>query len=149
MASGGNLVSTALMDSTVMLSYEHMVLVNEFVNQYKQLHINTDKEHIARDVIQENAPPDHNFLSSGHTLEFMKEAVYYSDFTGRSGRSYEDWYDIAHEKVKEILAPRHEDDQEARTLAGRLAAVEARVNEDDVTWREGKDYWWESYIQDI
>ena len=149
MASGGNLVSTGLMDSTVMLSYEHMVLVDELVNQYRQLRINTDAEHIARDVIQENAPPDHNFLSSGHTLEFMTEAVYYSDFTGRSGASQEDWYDIAREKVKDILARGGEDDEESRTIAGRLAAVEARMNEDDVTWREGKDSWWESYIQDI
>jgi hypothetical protein len=39
--------------------------------------------------------------------------------------------------------------EEARTLAGRLASVEARLNEDDVTWREGKDCWWESYIQDV
>ena len=149
MASGGNLVSTGLMDSTVMLSYEHMVLVNELVNQYRQFHVNTDTEHIARDVIQENAPPDHNFLSSGHTLEFMKESVYYSDFTGRSPASQEDWYDIAHEKVKEILAHTHDDDEEVRTLAGRLASVEARLNEDEATWREGKDCWWESYIQDI
>jgi trimethylamine:corrinoid methyltransferase-like protein len=126
-----------------------MVLVDELVNQYKQLHINTDREHIARDVIQEQAPPDHDFLSCKHTVEFMKEAVYYSDFTGRAATSYEDWYDIAHEKVKEILAPKHGDGEESQTVAERLAAVEARVNEDDVTWRKGKDCWWESYIQDI
>ena len=149
MASGGNLVTTALMDSTVMLSYEHMVLVNELVNQYRQLHINADNAHIAGEVIQEQTPPRGDYLSCAHTLEFMKEAVYYSDFTGRAAKSYEDWYDIAHEKVKEILARKREDDEEAQIVAERLAAVEARLNEDDVTWREGKDCWWEFYLQDI
>ena len=142
-------MTAALMDSTVMLSYEHMVLVNELVNQYRQLHINTDSAHIASEVIQEQTPGRGDYLSCAHTLEFMKEAVYYSDFTGRAAKSYEDWYDIAHEKIKKILAPKCEDDDQTQIVAERLAAVEARLNEDGVTWREGKDCWWESYLQDM
>ncbi len=142
-------MTTGLMDSTVMLSYEHMVLVNELVDQYKQIHINTDIEHIARDVIEAQTPPDYDFLSSDHTLRFMKDAVHYSDFAGRTARPDGDWYEIAHEKVKEIFASPPEDDEESRIVDDRLAAVVARVKEDDVSWREGDDCWWESYLQDI
>ena len=149
MASGGNLVSTGLMDSTVMLSFEHLVLVDELASQYTQMHMNTDEAHIAMQEIKEQTPPDYNYLSTYHTMEYMNEAVYYSDFAGRAGDTDKDWYDIAHDKVKKILACEHENGEGTKIVAERLAAVEARLKEDDGTWREGKDGWWDFYLQDI
>ncbi len=149
MSSGGTLVSTGLMDSTVMLSFEHMVLMDELASQYMQMHMNTDEAHIAMQEIKEQTPPNYNFLSTYHTMEYMKEAVYYSDFAGRAGDPDKDWYDIAHEKVKSIRACEHENIEGTKIVTERLAAVEARLKEDKVTWREGKDGWWDFYLQDI
>ena len=142
-------MSTGLMDSTVMLSFEHLVLVDELASQYKQMHMNTDEAHIAIQEIKDQIPPDYNYLVTDHTLEFMKEAVHYSDFSGRAGDPDKDWYDIAHDKVKKILAPGHENVEGTKIVAKRLAAAEARLKEDDITWREGKDGWWDFYLQDI
>ena len=149
MASGGNLVSTGLMDSTVMLSFEHLVLVDELASQYKQMHMNTDEAHIALKEIKEQTPPDYNYLVTDHTLEYMHEAVHYSDFSGRAEDPDKDWYDVAHDKVKKILKPENESVEGTEIVSKRLAAVEARLKEDDLSWREGKDGWWDFYIQDI
>jgi len=150
LASGGSLITTGLLDSTLMLSHEHLVLVDELVNQFKgAFSINTDKAHLAKELIIEQGHPNPDFLSSDHALKFMQEAVYYSDFTGRTAKSYEDWYDIAHEKVKEILVRKHDDAEEQKIVSERLSAVEARLKEDDTTWHESKDDWWEFYLQDI
>jgi hypothetical protein len=79
----------------------------------------------------------------------MKEAVYYSEFTGRTARSHEDWYDLAHEEVAAILRCEPGDAGEEKEIAERLAALETRFRQDDRTWRAGQDGWWRSYVRDL
>jgi len=78
----------------------------------------------------------------------MREAVYYSDFTGRTAKSYEDWYDLAHQKVREILRGA-KDVSADKTVLTRCAAVEARLKEDDRAWRDGQEGWWRFYVRDL
>lgn len=149
MAAGANIITTGLLDSTLMVSYEHMVLLNELVNQFKSgLGATiTDDKHLARDVLLAEAHPSPNYIGNSHTFEWMKEAVYYSDYTGRVEKSYEDWYDLAHKQVKEILERKVVDDKEDKVIAERLAAVEARLREDSESWRTGDGDWWRPYLQ--
>ncbi|GAF98297.1 unnamed protein product, partial [marine sediment metagenome] len=151
LASGANLVNTGLLDSTLMLSLEHLVLVDELVSQIRcaTAAAAVDSEHLAMDVIRQEGRPGNNYMGHGHTLEHMKEAVYYSDYTGRTAKSYEDWYDLAHQKVQEILRRVQEDVSADRIVIERCAAVEARLNEDDRTWRDGQEDWWRFYVQDL
>lgn len=157
MAAGANIITTGLLDSTLMVSYEHMVLLNELISQFKSgLGATiTDDKHMARDLLLAEAHPSPNYLSSSHTFENMKEAVYYSDFTGRIPKSYEDWYELAHEKVKEMLERKVTDEKEDKVIAERLVAVEARLREDSQSWRKGcntpyqEDDWWRFYLQDL
>ncbi len=150
MAAGANLVNTGLLDSTLMLSLEHLVLVDEMASQLRGAAAVAalDAEHLALDVIREEGRPGGNFMAHEHTVAHMKEAMRYSDFTGRCPLSYDDWYATAHRKVRDILdeAPSAE---EVRTTAGRAAAVAARLEEDDRTWREGRDGWWQFYVRDL
>jgi len=76
----------------------------------------------------------------------MKRDVYYSAFTGRTEDSFMDVYDRAHQKVKEILARRDTDAHVDKDTLARLEAVEARLKEDDTTWREGEGDWWRTYV---
>ena len=85
-------------------------------------------------------------MSLDHTVEHMKEAMYYSDFTGRTGKSQDDWYDLAGRKVREVLAG-EADPAGDQAVAERLAAVEARLKQDDTTWREGNEGWWRRYVE--
>ncbi len=147
MAAGANLVNTGLLDSTLMLSLEHLVLVDEWVSQLNGAAAGAmvDSEHLALEVIREQGRPAGNFMAHEHTVAHMKEAVHYSDFTGRTAQSYEDWYETAHQKVRALLdkAPCTED---TLAIKERLAAVAARLQEDDRTWRKGADGWWQGYI---
>ncbi|MEI8374741.1 MAG: trimethylamine methyltransferase family protein [Planctomycetota bacterium] len=151
MAAGANLVHTGLLDSTLMLSLEHLVLIDELVSQIRSATkaATVDADHLALDVIRQEGRPGTNYLGHDHTLEHMKEAMYYSDFTGRTVKSYEDWYDLAHEKVQKILRCGREDAAADKALPDRCAAVEARLREDDRTWRAGQDGWWKFYVQDL
>jgi len=151
LAAGANLVNTGLLDSTLMLSLEHLVLVDELLSQIRSATAaaTVDTEHLAIDVIRQEGRPGTNYLGHVHTLEHMKEAVYYSDFTGRTAKSYEDWYDLAHGKVQAILRRAREDAAADETLAQRTAAIEARLREDDRAWRDGHDGWWRFYVQDL
>lgn len=115
----------------------------------KLSNINTDEAHIALQEIKEQTPPNYNYLVTDHTLEFMKEAVHYSDFSGRAEEPDRNWYDLAHDKVKEILDSSHDNSEREKLVAYRVAAVEARLKEDDLSWREGKDGWGDFYLQDI
>ena len=148
-AAGANLVNAGLLDSTLMLSLEHLVLVDELVSQFRgaAAAATVDTEHLAFDVIQKEGRPGGNFMAHEHTVTHMKEAMRYSDFTGRTPQSYDDWYATAHRKVRDILdeEPAAED---ARAIGERLAAVAARLREDDHTWREGRDGWWQGYVAD-
>jgi len=151
LSAGGNLITTGLLDSTLMLSLEHLVLVDELVNQISSAAAASivDTEHLARDVILEEGRPSTRYMSHEHTLEHMKEAMYYSEFTGRMEESYRDWYELAHQKVRKVLDSAGKDDTGNKTLMEKYEAVRARLREDDQTWREGKEGWWQFYIQDL
>jgi len=151
LATGANLVNTGLLDSTLMLSLEHLVLVDELVSQIRcaTAAVVVDTKHLAMDAIRQEGRPGPNYMGHGHTLDCMKEAVYYSDFTGRTAKSYEDWYELAHQKVQNILRSAREDVSADKTVLDRYAAVEARLREDDRTWRDGQGDWWRFYVQDL
>ena len=151
LAAGGNIISTGLLDSTVMLSYEHLIVVNELVNQIRSVTggLRMDAEALALDAISEHGHPSPGYIYSNHTLENMNRDVYYSDFCGRVEASCEDWYARAHRQVKELLI---RDDIAERTDAEaleRLASVEARLRQDDKTWRSGGTDWWRFYVQEF
>lgn len=151
MAAGANIITTGLLDTTVMYSHEHIVLINDMISQFRgsEVGINTDPQHLAMDLIMKQGHPNPNYIGDEHTFEFMKEDVYYSDFTGRTPKSYEDWYDLANTKVKEILARKHEDPEEEKLVAERLAVMEARLKEDNQTWLQEKEDWWRFYVKSL
>lgn len=149
--AGANLVNAGLLDSTLMLSLEHLVLVDELAGQIQSAKAATaiDTERLALDVIRQEGRPGCDYLGHDHTVDHMKEAMYYSDFTGRTAKSYEDWYDLAHEKVQAILRRGREAASNDKTIGERADAVAARLNEDDQSWREGREDWWRFYVQDL
>ena len=149
--AGANLVNAGLLDSTLMLSLEHLVLVDELTSQIRSAKAATvvDTERLALDVVRQEGRPSTNYLGHDHTVDHMKEAMYYSDFTGRTPKSYEDWYELAHEKVQAILRRGRENAAADPAIAERAKAVAARLSEDDHTWREGQDGWWREYVQDL
>ena len=150
-AAGGNIISTGLLDSTVTLSYEHLVVVNELINQVRNIAgpIRTDAESLALEVIEQCGHPSPEYLYCPHTVENMHRDIYYSDFCGRVDKSYEDWYEKAHKRVKEILDRKPLDEEANKDVVERLAAVEARLKEDPETWRAGGDGWWRFYVRDV
>jgi trimethylamine--corrinoid protein Co-methyltransferase len=155
LAAGGNLITTGLLDSLLMISYEHLILVDELIGHMKSVtgSIKTDETSLAVEMIQQHGHPSPGFLASDHTVRFMKRDVYYSNFTGRTEKSYQEWYAKAHDKVKEILdrgpSRKPADDYIDEVILERLAAVEARLAEDNATWRTGQDDWWQFYVQDF
>jgi trimethylamine--corrinoid protein Co-methyltransferase len=151
LAAGGNLITTGLLDSTVMVSYEHLVLLDELIGQLKSATrlVDTGVSGLALDVIKEHGHPSPDFLGSDHTLEHMKRDVYYSDYTGRTTRSYQDWYQKAHDRVTRVLDRQPTDDPLDPAIEERLSAVEARLREDNQSWRSGRDDWWSFYVQDL
>ena len=151
LAAGGNLITTGLLDSTLMVSYEHLVLMDELIGQIKSVThgIDTDASGLALEVIKEHGHPSPDFLGSDHTLQHMKQDIYYSNYTGRTTRSYEEWYEKAHARVTQILDRQPADDHLEPALEERLAAVEARLREDNESWRSGRSDWWRFYVQDL
>jgi trimethylamine:corrinoid methyltransferase-like protein len=149
-AAGGSIITTSLLDSTLTISYEHMVLVDEMINQLRSITggIATDADSLALDAIGQCGHPGGDYLAADHTMKFMKRDVYYSEFVGRTPDSYEDAYDKAHRRVKEILARRDTDEHVDKDILARLEAVEARVKADDTTWRTGEGDWWRAYLGD-
>jgi len=151
LAAGGNLITTGLLDSTLMVSYEHLVLVDELIGQILSVTrgIDVSESGLALEVIKEHGHPSPEFLTSDHTLEHMKRDVYYSDYTGRTKKSYQEWYDKAHARVAKILDRQSTDGSPDPTIEERLAAVERRLREDNETWRTGQGDWWRFYVQDL
>jgi len=150
-AAGGNLITTGLLDSTLMVSYEHLVLMDELIGQIKSVThgITTDPSGLALDVLKEHGHPSPDFLGSEHTLQHMKRDVYYSDYTGRTTRSYQEWYEKAHARVTRILDRQPAEEDPDPAIRERLAAVEARLREDGQSWRSGRGDWWGFYVQDL
>jgi trimethylamine--corrinoid protein Co-methyltransferase len=151
LAAGGNLITTGLLDSTVMVSYEHVVLLDELVGQLESVTrgIRFDESGLALDVLREHGHPAPDFLGADHTLEHMRRDIYYSDYTGRTNRSYEDWYGKAHARVKQVLDRQADDERLDPLIEERLAAVEARLREDNEGWRRAKGHWWRPYIESL
>jgi len=150
-AAGGNIITTGLLDSTLMISYEHLVMVDELINQIHSITggVATDADSLALDAIGGCGHPGGNYLTSEHTARFLRRDIYYSEFCGRVAASYEDCYDQAHRRVKEIVERRDTDAHVDKDVLARLAAVEARLREDDKTWRQGQEDWWAFYVQDL
>ncbi|MCP4454888.1 MAG: hypothetical protein GY809_25805 [Planctomycetes bacterium] len=127
-----------------------LVLEDEWVSQLNGAEAGAmvDPEHLALEVIREQGRPAGNFMAHEHTVAHMKEAVHYSDSTGRTAQSYEDWYETAHQKVRGVLdeTPCTED---THAINERLATVTARLQEDDRAWREGRDGWWQGYVRGL
>jgi len=117
-------------------------MVDEMIGQIRSVTsgVALDADSLALEAIAECAGPGMGYVASIHTAAFMKRDVYYSDFCGRIESSYQESYEKAHEKVKEIFARRDTDAH---------VAVEARLKEDETAWREGADDWWAFYIQDL
>ena len=151
LAAGGNLITTGLLDSTLMVSYEHLVLLDELIGQIESVTrgIDTGPSGLALDVIKEHGHPSPDFLGSDHTLEHMKEDVYYSDYTGRTTRSYQEWYEKAHSRVSQVLDRQPADAGPDPAIEERLEAVEARLREDNESWRSSRGDWWDFYVQDL
>ena len=151
-SAGGNLITTGILDSLLMVSYEHLVLIDELVGQIRSVTngINTtDEISMAVDEIKEHGHPSPGFLASDHTLKYMKHDIYYSDYTGRTEKSYEEWYDRAHARVKQVLDRRPEQSQLEPLINERLAAVEGRLKEDNESWQRGEGDWWRFYVQNL
>ena len=147
-AAGGNYITTGLLDSTLMISYEHLVLVDEMIRQVKSISggINTDPESLGVETIIADGHPSPDFLQSDHTLGLMNRDIYYSPFTGRIKESYLDWYERAHERVKDILDTDAAETAMTPEIRERLVSVQERLDRDDETWRIGTDGWWREYI---
>lgn len=168
-SAGGNLITTGLLDSTLMISYEHLILLDELIEQTKLLKssVSVDEDSMAIDTIRNVAEGKEDFISCDHTYKFMKKDIYLSDFCGRLERNYKDWYDIAHIRVKDILKQRSS--KLNSDIKGRLESVVARLKEDDSSWLCGsenefwgvnledntlpwqseREEWWSFYLQDL
>jgi trimethylamine---corrinoid protein Co-methyltransferase len=149
LASGANLITTGLLDSTLMVSYEHLVLLDEMVDHLRKVlyGIATDDLTLEIAEIAAHGHPSPDYMSSDYTLERMTRDVLYSDYSGRVEKSYEDWYSIAHRRVQEVLRWRTEAQQIDPATQGRLAALEASLAADDKTWRSEQAGWWMKYAQ--
>ena len=108
LAAGGNLITTGLLDATLMLSYEHLILLDEMVPHVRSMLAGVRADEFAPAVseIQTHGHPKPGFLTSDYTLQNMKRDIYYSDYSGRTEKSYEDWYETAHRKVQDIFRQR-------------------------------------------
>ena len=150
-AAGGNVIMTSLLDSTLMISYEHLALVDELVNQISSgtNAITTDAESLAVEVIEAAAAGSNDFLQTEHTYTHMKRDIYLSQYCGRIEESYEDWYEKAHTRVKEILSRKERTESPDPQVRERLQAVVGRLREDDSTWRGDTQEWWKPYISDF
>jgi len=150
LASGANLITTGLLDSTLMISLEHLVLLDELTGLMRKAAngIEVDDATLALDQIKTHAHPSPGFITSDHTRKFMRHDIAYSSYGGRTEKAYVDWYEQAHARVESILATARQAVPDP-VVAKRMDAIVARLDEDDETWRHGEHCWWLPYIQDI
>jgi len=150
--SGANLIhDIGFLEAAMCGSMELTVFSDEVIGMAKRIlgAIPMGADDLALEVIEEEGHPSPGFVSSEHTVRNMKRDIYYSDFVGRVKESYEDWYEKAHARVKEVLTAKCQDPQAKREMEERLAALGARLKEDDTTWRTGTGNWWKFYVQDL
>ena len=150
-AAGGNIITTGLLDSTLMISYEHLVLVNELISQTKSVSgdVSTSADSLAVGVIQRAGHPSPDFLQDEHTLTNMTRDIYYSAYNGRVKESYDAWYEKAHQKVTAILAARSSDTPPPPDISSRLKAVISRIEENEDRLTSPDTDWWRYYLQDL
>ena len=150
-AAGGNIITTGLLDSTIMISYEHMVMVDELISQVRSIAggIATDADGLALDVIAQVGRENGNYLACDHTMQHMKRDVYYSEFNGRIKESFEDSYDKAHRRITEIFKRRETSAHVDKEILARLASVEKCLQKDNETWRSDKKDWFKQYIKGL
>jgi trimethylamine---corrinoid protein Co-methyltransferase len=150
LASGANLITTGLLDSTLMISLEHLILLDELVALMRKATrgIEVNDATLAMDQIQAHAHPSPGYITSEHTRGFMRHDIAYSTFGGRSEQAYRDWYEQAHDRVQSILAAAREATPDP-ILTERIDAIAMRLAEDDETWRQGKGQWWLPYVQGL
>jgi len=148
LAAGGNIITTGLMDSTLMLSLEHLVLLDEMVPHIRSLaaEIRLDEDSLALDEIREHGHPSPDFITSDYTVRNMRRDICYSDLCGRTAKSYEDWYERAHQRVREILK-RGDEYQIDECTSERLSTVEALLKRDGDKWRSDRPDWWLPYAR--
>jgi trimethylamine---corrinoid protein Co-methyltransferase len=150
-AAGGNVIMTGLFDATLMISYEHLIVVNELANQIRSITkgIETDVDSLAVEVIEAAAMGTTNFMESEHTYTHMRRDIYYSEFCGHVAASAEDWYEKAHKQVKEILGRKEAVKSSSQQIDERLESVIRRLEEDDSTWKSNNPEWWRAYVKDF
>ncbi|MCU0613203.1 MAG: trimethylamine methyltransferase family protein, partial [Candidatus Eisenbacteria bacterium] len=104
-AAGANIITTGLLDCTLMLSYEHMALLDEIMGAVKRAcrGVDIDEARFALSEIHREGKPGGSYLTSAHTLEHLRGELFLSDFFGRAADSYEDWYQHAHRKVRRLF----------------------------------------------
>ena len=148
MAAGANIITIGLLNSTLTLSLEHMVYVDELFKQYKMncRGFEVNDETLAMNVIHDEGHPSPNFLLHEHTIENMRRDVYYSPWTGRIDTSYEDIYAHGNKKVKEILQTEFKPNADA---VERCKLVCERLKEDMSHIQTGSSEWWRFYCKDI
>jgi trimethylamine--corrinoid protein Co-methyltransferase len=150
-AAGPNLITTGLLNSLLTISFEHLVVVDELINQVQSARrdLRTDPDSLAVETILTCGHPSPTFLYDDHTLRLMNRDVYYSDFNGRVEKAYQDWYEKAHWRVQRILEEKPVEEEIDKEIHERLAAVEARLKEDPDSWKRSTPDWWRFYTQDF
>ncbi len=108
--AGANLIhGIGCLESGMTTSFEMIAMTDEIIGMLKPIlsGVNTDEEHLAKDVIQE-AGPGGEFITHQHTFDHFRE-LWDSELIDRSG--YESWTaegsktlgDRVREKVKHII----------------------------------------------
>ena len=148
---GGNIITTGLLDSTLMISYEHLATVDELINQTKSIHagVNSDAQSLAVEVIERAGHPSPDFLYDEHTVQKMNRDIYYSDYTGRNEVSYKSWYALSHTRVEAILDASTSTAGMSTQINERLEAVLRRIEENLDDLESTSPEWWCYYVQDL
>jgi trimethylamine--corrinoid protein Co-methyltransferase len=150
--AGGNIITTGNLDCTSMMSYEHLVMLNEVFHHIRRYMkgISLDGTNMALDLIREQGHPGSNFIGHKHTFENMKKEIYLSDFIGRIPAASEDWYAKAHSKVKTIMTKENlEAFKWDKSIQEKIETLEQRIREDNETWKSDRPDWWEKYVKDF
>lgn len=149
-AIGANIITTGLLDCTLMLSYEHMVVLDEIIGEVRREidGIRIDNDHLAVEVIQQEGKPGGSYLTCEHTIKYLPEELFISDYIGRVDDSHRDWYERANARVRTIFSDYPNVDF-SDEIKQRALTVEARIKEDNQGWRKNTDDWWCYYTQDF